>query len=158
MSFEKTPSGTRGARSPGRSNAFTRFVTRVMIKQHRRKGDKFMSLDLLYLTTVGAKTGQKRLTPIAYFADNGGWLVVASLGGAARHPGWYHNMAAHPDQIWIEVGGRQLRVTAEQLEGPRREAAWQRITGEQPRYAGYQQKTDRVLPVIRLSPAEATSI
>jgi deazaflavin-dependent oxidoreductase (nitroreductase family) len=159
VSFEKTPGGTRGGRGPARSNAFTRFVTRMMIKQHRRSGDKFSGLDLLYLTTVGAKTGEKRLAPVAYFADsddNGsGWLVVASSGGAVRHPGWYHNMAAHPDQIWIEVAGQQFRVTAEQLDGPRREAAWQRITSEQPRYAGYQQKTDRVLPVIRLSRAEA---
>jgi hypothetical protein len=58
MSFEKTPAGTRGARSPSRSNAFTRFITRVMIKRHRRSGDRFMGMDLLYLTTVGAKTGQ----------------------------------------------------------------------------------------------------
>jgi deazaflavin-dependent oxidoreductase (nitroreductase family) len=157
VSFEKTPSGTRGGRNPGRSNAFTRFVTRMMIKQHRRSGDKFMGMNLLYLTTVGAKTGQKRLTPVAYFADDGGWLVVASSAGAKRHPGWYHNIATHPDQIWIEVGGQQHRVTAEQLDGARREAAWQRITGEQSRYAGYQQKTDRVLPVIRLSRAESGS-
>jgi deazaflavin-dependent oxidoreductase (nitroreductase family) len=154
VSFEKTPGGTRGARGSGRSNAFTRFVSRMMIKQHRRSGDKFMGLNLLYLTTVGAKTGQERLSPIAYFADGDGWLVVASSAGAIRHPGWYHNMAAHPDQIRIEVEGKRFRVTAEQLEGPRREAAWQRIASEQPRYARYQQKTDRVLPVIRLSPVE----
>jgi deazaflavin-dependent oxidoreductase (nitroreductase family) len=154
VSFEKTPGGTRGARGPGRSNAFTRLVTRMMIKQHRRSGDKFMGLNLLYLTTVGAKTGQERLAPVAYFADGDGWLVVASSAGAIRHPGWYHNLAAHPDQIWIEVGGQRFRVTAEQLDGPRREAAWQRISSEQPRYTGYQQKTDRVLPVIRLSPVE----
>jgi deazaflavin-dependent oxidoreductase (nitroreductase family) len=157
VSFQKTPSGTRGGRGPGRSNAFTRFVTRMMIKQHRRSGDKFQGLDLLYLTTTGAKTGQKRMTPVAYFADGDGWLVVASSAGAARHPGWYHNMAAHPDQIWIELGGEQFRVVAEQLDGARREAALQRITGEQPRYAKYQQKTDRVLPVIRLSRAEGAT-
>jgi deazaflavin-dependent oxidoreductase (nitroreductase family) len=157
VSFEKTPSGTRGARGPGRSNAFSRFVTRMMIKLHRRSGDKFMGLNLLYLTTVGAKTGQERLTPVAYFPDGDGWLVVASSAGAIRNPSWYHNMAAHPDQIWIEVGGRRFRVTAEQLDGPRREAVWQRITSEQPRYAGYQQKTDRVLPIIRLTPVEVGS-
>jgi len=154
VSFEKTPSGTRGGRGPGRSNAFTRFVTRMMIKLHRRSGDRFQGLDLLYLTTTGAKTGQKRMTPVAYFADGDGWLVVASSAGAARHPGWYHNMAAHPDQIWIEVRGEQFRVGAEQLDGARREAAWQRIAGEQPRYAGYQRKTDRVIPIIRLSRVE----
>jgi deazaflavin-dependent oxidoreductase (nitroreductase family) len=126
-----------------------------MIKVHRRTGNKFMGMNLLYLTTVGAKTGQKRVAPVARFPDDGGWLVVASLGGSARHPGWYHNMAAYPDQIWAEVDGKQIRVTAEQLEGRRREAAWQRITTEQPRYADYQKKTDRVLPIIRLSPVES---
>jgi len=83
---------------------------------------------------------------------DGSWLVVASSAGSSHHPSWYHNIAAHPDQIWIEVAGQRLRVTAEQLEGQRREQAWQPITASQPRYAGYQRKTDRVLPVIRLSP------
>jgi F420H(2)-dependent quinone reductase len=76
------------------------------------------------------------------------------LGGSARNPSWYHNIAAHPDQVWIEVAGQQLRVTAEQLDGEPREAAWQRIVESQPRYAGYQRKTDRVLPILRLSPAQ----
>jgi len=154
MSFQKTPGGTRGARTPSRSNAFTRFIGRMMIKQHRRSGDRFMGMDLLYLTTVGAKTGEKRQTPLARFPDGDGtWLVVASSAGSTRNPSWYHNIAAHPDQVWIEVAGRQLQVTAEQLEEERREEAWQRIIASQPRYAGYQRKTDRVLPIIRLSPA-----
>jgi deazaflavin-dependent oxidoreductase (nitroreductase family) len=118
-----------------------------------------MGMDLLYLTTIGAKTGQKRLTPVARFPDgDGSWLVVASSAGSAHNPSWYHNIAAHPDQVWIEVAGQQLRVTAEQLEGQRREQAWQRIVAGQPRYAGYQRKTDRVLPIIRLSPAQTWTV
>ena len=61
-------------------------------------------------------------------------------------------MAAHPDQVWIELPDRKLRVTPEQLAGERREEAWQRITTAQPRFAKYQTKTDRPLPVIRLVP------
>jgi deazaflavin-dependent oxidoreductase (nitroreductase family) len=155
MSFEKTPSGTRGTRSSPRSNAFTRLISRLMIKQHRRSGDRFMGMDLLYLATIGAKTGQKRLTPVARFPDGDeSWLIVASLAGSAHNPSWYHNIAAHPDQVWIEVSGQQLRVTVEQLDGQSREEAWQRIIASQPRYADYQRKTDRVLPIIRLSPAQ----
>jgi deazaflavin-dependent oxidoreductase (nitroreductase family) len=68
-----------------------------------------------------------------------------------KNPAWYHNLAAHPDQAQIEVGGKTVNVTATQLAGQERDAAWQRITAAQPRYAGYVKKTDRVLPVIRLT-------
>jgi deazaflavin-dependent oxidoreductase (nitroreductase family) len=128
------------------------LVKNVMIKVHRRTGDRFMGMDLLYLTTVGAKTGQKRQSPVARFPDgDDAWLVVASNGGSSRHPSWYHNLMAHPDQAWIEVAGRSTPVTVELLEGPRRDTAWQRITASQPRFAGYQRKTTRTLPVLRLS-------
>jgi deazaflavin-dependent oxidoreductase (nitroreductase family) len=133
------------------------FVKNVMIKLHRRTGDRFMGMDLLYLTTVGAKTGQKRQSPVARFPDgDDAWLVVASNGGSSRHPNWYHNLMAHPDQVWMEVAGRSVRATVEQLEGPRRDAAWERIVASQPRFGGYQRKTDRALPVVRLSAASAT--
>src|SRR5437016_3573077 len=128
MSFQKTPGGTRGARVPP-SNAVTRTRNRVAMSWHRRSGDRFQGQDLLYLTTVGAKTGQKRQTAVARFPDGeDAWLVVASAGGSARHPAWYHNIAAHPDQVWVEFGGRQLRVTPTQLDGDARTQAWQRIT------------------------------
>jgi deazaflavin-dependent oxidoreductase (nitroreductase family) len=151
MSFEKTPGGTRGARTPG-SNPVTRGLGRLMTSWHRRSGDKFQGMDLLYLTTVGAKSGQKREVAVARFPDGeDSWLVVASAAGSAHHPAWYHNIAAHPDQVWIEFGGRQMRVTPTQLEGDARAQAWQRITQMQPRYASYEKKTDRAIPVIRLA-------
>jgi deazaflavin-dependent oxidoreductase (nitroreductase family) len=112
-------------------------------------------MDLLYLTTVGAKTGQKRQSTVARFPDGeDAWLVVASAAGSAHHPAWCHNIAAHRDQVWIEFGGHQLQVTPTQLEGEARAHAWQRITPIQPRYAGYEQKTDRAIPVIRLARAD----
>jgi deazaflavin-dependent oxidoreductase (nitroreductase family) len=130
------------------------FVKNIMIKIHRRSGDRFQGMDLLYLTTVGAKTGQKRVSPVARFADgDDAWLVVASNGGSPRYPAWYHNMMAHPDQVTVEVAGRTLPVTVEEIDGPRRDAAWQRITAAQPRFASYEGKTDRRLPVIRLAAA-----
>jgi deazaflavin-dependent oxidoreductase (nitroreductase family) len=132
------------------------WIQRAMVRWHRRKGDRFQGMDLLYLTTTGAKTGEKRYTPLSYLSDgDDAWLIVASAGGAARNPGWYHNIAAHPDQVWIEVGGQHLRVAPAQLEGDRREQAFGRFATRHPRYAGYQEKTDRVLPVIRLARAAA---
>src|SRR4051812_30411821 len=99
MSIEKPPRGTHGGRTP--PGFVGKFVMPLMVKVHRRAGDQFKGMDLLYLTTVGAKSGQKRTTPVARFDDGGGgWVVVASAAGAASHPGWYHNLAAHPDQVW----------------------------------------------------------
>ena len=152
--FQKTPGGTRGARTPP-SNAMMRAIMRIMTSWHRRSGDKFQGMDLLYLTTIGAKSGQKRQSTVTRFADgDDAWLVVASAGGAAQNPAWYHNIAAHPDQVWVEFGGSQMRVTPTQLEGEARAQAWERITKSQPRYAGYEEKTDRAIPVVRLSRAD----
>lgn len=124
----------------------------LLIRAHRRSGDTFRGSPVLYLTSVGARTGERRRTALGFEPDGpDAWLVVASMGGAARHPGWYHNIAAHPDQVWIEVAGRHHRVRPEQLDGPRRERAWARITAARPSMAAYQEKTDRVLPVLRLA-------
>src|SRR3954464_6255634 len=96
------------------------FVKNMMIKVPRRSGDRFSGMDLLYLTTVGAKSGQKRLSPVARFADGDGWLVVASNGGSPSHPNWYHNLRAHPDQVWMEVKVETRPAAVEELEGDRR--------------------------------------
>ncbi|MCA2245297.1 nitroreductase family deazaflavin-dependent oxidoreductase [Mycobacterium sp. WUMAC-067] len=119
-----------------------------------RRSGKFMGgMDALVLTTVGRKTGAQRRTPVGYFpGGNDSWLVVASAAGAVRNPAWYYNIAAHPDEVRIEVAGRKVAVTAEQLSGTTREDAWRQITAASPRFARYRQKTDRLLPVIRLVP------
>jgi deazaflavin-dependent oxidoreductase (nitroreductase family) len=128
------------------------LMTNLMIKIHKRSGDRFAGMDLLYLTTVGAKSGKQRVSPVARFADgDGAWLVVASNGGAGRHPSWYHNLRAHPDQVWIEVSGQRIHARVEHLAGQRRRTALDRIVASQPRFGGYQRKTSRTLPVLRLS-------
>ncbi len=153
MSFDPR-AGTRGARVPRSSGRVSRLVGRWMSTQHRRKGYTFMGMDVLFLTTIGKQTGERRETPLAWFPDGDhAWLIVASAGGSAHNPAWYHNVAAHPDQVWIELPQRTLQVTPKQLEGARREECWKRIVQAQPRYAKYQEKTDRLLPVIRLVPA-----
>jgi deazaflavin-dependent oxidoreductase (nitroreductase family) len=152
MGFD-TPDGTYGARPRGSPGAFGRWMQRQMMRQHRRSGWKFMGMDVLFLTTIGRKSGAERTTAVSWFPGaDGTWLIVASAAGSASHPAWYRNIAAHPGQVRIETGGRTVAVTAEQLTGPAREQAWQQITAAQPRYAKYQQKTDRELPVIRLVP------
>jgi deazaflavin-dependent oxidoreductase (nitroreductase family) len=152
MAFEKTPGGTRGTNMPSFVTPVMKLVNNQMIRRFRRSGGKAAGMDGLVLTTVGAKSGQRRQTLLGTFPDGEGvWLIVASAGGATKNPAWYHNLAAHPDQAQVEVGGKTVNVTATQLAGQERDAAWQRITAAQPRYAGYVKKTDRVLPVIRLT-------
>jgi deazaflavin-dependent oxidoreductase (nitroreductase family) len=149
MGFDK-PTGTRGARQPS-GGLLLRMANKMASGRIRRSG-KMMGFSALILTTIGAKSGAERSTPLGWFpGSDDSWLIVASAAGAARNPAWYHNLAAHPDQASIEVGGRTVPVSAEELHGPERDDAWRKITEASPRFAGYQAKTDRLLPVIRLT-------
>jgi deazaflavin-dependent oxidoreductase (nitroreductase family) len=149
MSFD-TPNGTYGARQP-KAGLLMRWFNGWNMNRIRRKGGKVMGMDALVLTTVGRKSGVERSTPVAYFADgNDAWLVAASANGAANNPAWYHNLAAHPDQVRVEVAGRRVAVSAVQLDGQAREEAWRRIKNDLPRFAKYERQTDREIPVIRL--------
>jgi deazaflavin-dependent oxidoreductase (nitroreductase family) len=124
----------------------------VVRSVHRLTGNKMSGQPLLYLHTIGAKSGQPRTSAVMAFPDGDtSWIVVGSRGGTAGHPAWIHNIAAHPDRIEVELQGRKTAVTAETLDGEERAAAWERITTAQPLFTGYQQKTDRQLPVVRLT-------
>jgi deazaflavin-dependent oxidoreductase (nitroreductase family) len=149
MSFT-TPNGSRGVSQPGLAKSFLKFFNKFSAGRIRKTG-KFGELPSLVLTTVGSKSGLERTTPLAYFPDDKSWLIVASFAGAAKNPSWYYNLAAHPDKVSIEFSGRRESVVAEQLHGAEREAAWRRITAASQRFADYQSKTDRELPVIRLT-------
>ena len=125
-----------------------KFMNNQMIRRYHH-GGKAAGMDGLVLTTVGAKTGQRRQTLLGTFPDgDGAWLVVASAGGATKNPAWYHNLAAHPDQAQVEVGGKTVDVTATQLAGQemlrrlaahhRRPAPLRRLREEdRPRHAGH---------------------
>ena len=149
MSFTH-PTGTRGAKQPGRS---FRWMNRLIMGRARRTEGKTMGMNLLVLTTVGRKSGQERQTPLAWFpGPDGSWLVVASANGAPANPAWYLNLAAHPDQVTVEQAGRKVAVTAEELHGAEREQAWQQIKAAADNFRKYEETTDRLLPVIRLAP------
>jgi deazaflavin-dependent oxidoreductase (nitroreductase family) len=124
----------------------------LLIWMHKRSGNQFRGFDIVYLTTVGARTGKSRTTPVARFDDAaGGWIVVASASGAATHPAWYHNVAAHPDQVVVEVDGMRHEVVAEQLEGKARDRAWDQVVRRVPDFATYAEKTDRQIPLLRMT-------
>lgn len=138
--------GTRGARQPG--GFMMKLANKMTMGRIRRNS----SGNLLILTTIGRQSGEERQSPVRWFTDqDGARLIVASAGGAAKNPAWYYNLKAHPDQVWVQIGGQRTAVTAEQLHGAELDAAWGRITREAPQFAGYEKKTDRPIPVIRLS-------
>ena len=108
----------------------------------------------LLLHTVGAKTGAQRTNTLSYFPDRGDYLVVASKGGDPKAPGWYHNLKANPD-IEINVGPKRFAVTAKPVlpDDPDYARIWALVNkGNSDRYNGYQKRTTRPIPVVRLTP------
>ena len=150
MTFE-IPQGTRGGRRP-KASPVMRFVNNLAIRRVRNTGGKVMGSDLLVLNTIGAKTGEQRSNPVAWFGwKDESWLVVASAGGSVGNPAWYYNLAAHPDRVSIDVNRKNIPVVAAQLSGTERGEAWKAITSAAPQFTQYESKTDRLIPVIRLT-------
>jgi deazaflavin-dependent oxidoreductase (nitroreductase family) len=154
MTVELTPSGTRGDRMPRPPGPLIGVVDALGAAAYRRFGERMRiaGLPLLLLTTYGAKSGARRRSMLGWLPEgDDSWLIYATAGGAARHPGWYFNLARNPDRVWIDVGKRHVKVRPESLKGVEREAAWRRVVEKSPRYGGYEQKTDRQIPVVRLT-------
>jgi deazaflavin-dependent oxidoreductase (nitroreductase family) len=157
MAVELTPNGTRGRERPALPRPLMKAAVGLNIVFFRLLGRRVrvMRAPLLLLTTVGARSGRERRVTLGWFPDGKNVrLVVASAGGSAKHPAWYINMAKNPDKVWIEVGRRRLRVRPESLKGAEREAAWRRILSQSPGYGAYQEKTDRAIPIVRLTLSE----
>lgn len=125
-----------------------------------RIGHRFPGLPpSLLLHTVGAKTGQARTNSLTYARDGDSYLIVASMGGAPRSPGWYHNLKAHPD-VEINVGPRRLAVTARPVlpDDPDYARLWQIVNANNAhRYEAYQRRTSRPIPVVVLAPRVAST-
>ncbi len=116
-----------------------------------RVGGMFDGVPLLLLHQTGAKSGEPRVNPLAYQEDAGRYVVFASKGGAPTNPGWYHNLKAHPD-VAIEVGPRTIDVVASEATGDERERLFRAQAERVPQFAEYEQKTERVIPVMVLTP------
>jgi F420H(2)-dependent quinone reductase len=102
---------------------------------------------VIILTTVGARSGKLRKTPLMRVEHNGEYALVASLGGAPTHPVWYHNLLADPKSVAIQDGPEPFDVEVRELSGEERQQWWDRAVADYPPYADYQIKTDRVIPV-----------
>jgi deazaflavin-dependent oxidoreductase (nitroreductase family) len=106
---------------------------------------------MLLLDHVGAKSGKKRTTPLAYLEDGDDVVIVASKGGAPRNPAWYHNLRAHPDTT-VQIGTRRVHVTARVANAEERARLWPRVVDLYGGYAGYQKRTEREIPLVILTP------
>jgi deazaflavin-dependent oxidoreductase (nitroreductase family) len=116
---------------------------------------QFMGFPVLVLTTVGAKSGKERSTVLGGFPDGEeAWLIIGSKGGSASNPAWLHNIAHNPSKVWVQVGNRKFRARCESLTGKTREDAYARVAAVAPQYGTYPKKTDREIPVLRVTPAE----
>jgi deazaflavin-dependent oxidoreductase (nitroreductase family) len=116
-----------------------------------RVGGMFEGTPMLLLHHIGAKSGESRVNPLAYQADDGRFVIFASKAGAPTNPGWYYNLKAHPSTT-VEVGTDTLEVTASEAGGEERERLYRAQAARMPQFAEYAQKTERVIPVIVLTP------
>lgn len=130
---------------------FNRQVIEEFRANGGRVGGPIEGGRLLLLTTTGARSGAPHTTPLGYLPDGDGRvLVIASAGGAPKHPAWYHNLVAHP-RVTVEAGVFAYEAQAVVLEGAERDRAFARAVDSDPGWSEYQEKTDRVLPVVALA-------
>jgi F420H(2)-dependent quinone reductase len=115
------------------------------------EGTDLQGKPVILLTTVGAKTGKLRKTPLMRVERNGEYAVVASLGGAPKNPVWYYNIAKNP-RVELQDGAVTGDYDAREVFGEEKAAWWERAVAAWPDYAKYQTKTDRQIPVFVLTP------
>jgi deazaflavin-dependent oxidoreductase (nitroreductase family) len=129
-----------------------RDINRRVIEQFRAGGEiEGMHRDrIVLLTTTGARTGQRRTTPMMFHRDGGRLLVVASNVGAPKHPDWYRNLVADPG-VTVEVGDQAYPAMATTLEGADRAEAWSMLKESYPFFADHEASTERIIPVVALT-------
>jgi deazaflavin-dependent oxidoreductase (nitroreductase family) len=126
----------------------------AIIKEFRENAGKvggpFEGKTLLILHTIGAKSGQERINPVAYTTDGDRFVIIASKGGAPTNPDWYYNIVANP-QVTVEAGTEQLTARASISTEPERTRLYNKMVETMPGFADYKNKTTRIIPVIILS-------
>ncbi|GAA1906426.1 nitroreductase family deazaflavin-dependent oxidoreductase [Streptantibioticus ferralitis] len=116
------------------------------------EGTTMRGLPVVILTTRGAKSGKIRKSPLMRVEHEGEYAVVASVGGAPKHPVWYHNVVADP-HVELQDGPVRQDMTAREVTGEEKALWWDRAVAAFPNYADYQKKTDREIPVFVLETA-----
>lgn len=116
-------------------------------------GGPFEGRTVLLLHTTGARSGAPRLSPLVYVSVAGRMLIIAAYAGAAHDPAWAHNLRGRP-RARIEVGADSYDVTARELSRDERDEVYPDVVAQAPNFAGYQARTDRVIPIFELTRAD----
>lgn len=116
------------------------------------QGNTLRGKPIVVVTMTGAKTGAPRKVPVMRVEHGGSYAVVASKGGAAHNPAWYHNLVAHP-RVQLQDGPARGDYVAREASGDERAVWWERAVAAWPDYAQYQKRTSRLIPVFVLDPA-----
>jgi len=126
---------------------------RDQVEAYERSGGKQANtlrdtgLPVIIVTMWGNKSGKVRKIALMRVEHNGEYALVASMGGAPKHPVWYYNLKANPDQLTIQDGPEPFEAAVREVTGEERAEWWERAVTAYPPYAEYQQKTDREIPV-----------
>jgi deazaflavin-dependent oxidoreductase (nitroreductase family) len=130
-------------------NEFNDSVTKEFHANDGEVGGQFAGVPILLLTNTGAKSGSKRLNPLAYFDIDGKIYIVGSFGGADKNPAWVHNLRVNP-HAHIAIGTDGYDVAAHELSREERDALYPKVVERVPVFAEYQEKTDRAIPIFEL--------
>ena len=134
---------------------WAREQTELFEKSGGTTGNTLRGMPIIVMTSVGARSGKLRKTPLMRVEQDGEYAVVASLGGAPNHPVWYHNLKKNP-HVELQDGPVKRDYRAHEVTGEEKAAWWNRAVAAYPDYADYQKKTTRQIPVFVLTPmAEA---
>jgi len=135
---------------------FNKAIVEEFRANDGKVGGPFANATLLLLTTTGAKSGQPRLTPVAYFTIDGRMLIVGSKAGADTNPAWVHNLRANPRahiEVGAEAGTEGYDVEVRELPREERDALYPKVVELAPTFGEYQAKTERIIPLFELTRA-----
>ena len=127
-------------------------IDRLLLRLTNGRVNSGIVAPILLLVTTGRKSGQPRSTPLLHLRDEGRFVLIASNGGSRRHPDWYHNLRAHPDAT-VLIGGRTIACRAHEAQGDERARLWRLAADYNPGYDTYQQRAERRIPVMVLTPS-----
>lgn len=131
-------------------NEFNQKIIDEFRANDGKVGGPFAGMQMILLTTTGAKSGEKTTTPLVYSPDGKSMVVIASMGGAPKNPAWYHNIKAHKDVI-VDIGSGEFAAEAVEALGDTRDALYAAQAAKYPAFAEYEKKTTRRIPVIVIS-------